>query len=46
MIAAVGMAVAVGDDPLLDGIGNWGVIFGGLLVGGAIGVDRLGARRR
>ena len=38
MIAAVGMAVAVVTTLLLDGIGNWGVIFGGLLVGGAIGV--------
>jgi proton-translocating NAD(P)+ transhydrogenase subunit beta len=38
MIAAVGMAVAVVTTLLLDGIGNWGVIIGGLLVGGAIGV--------
>ncbi|MCB0875183.1 MAG: NAD(P)(+) transhydrogenase (Re/Si-specific) subunit beta [Solirubrobacterales bacterium] len=38
MIAAVGMAVAVVTTLLLDGIGNWGVIVGGLLVGGAIGV--------
>jgi NAD(P) transhydrogenase subunit beta len=38
MIAAVGMLIAVITTLLLDGIGNWGVIFGGLLVGGAIGV--------
>ena len=38
MIAAVGMAVAVVTTLLLDGMGNWGVIVGGLLVGGAIGV--------
>ncbi len=38
MIAAVGMAIAVVATLLLDGIGNWGIIFGGLLVGGAIGV--------
>jgi NAD(P) transhydrogenase subunit beta len=38
MIAAVGMLIAVVTTLLLDGIGNWGVIFGGLLVGGAIGV--------
>jgi NAD(P) transhydrogenase subunit beta len=38
MIAAVGMAVAVVTTLLLDGIGNWGVIVGGLLVGGAVGV--------
>ncbi len=37
-IAAVGMAIAVVTTLLLDGIGNWGVIVGGLLVGGAIGV--------
>src|SRR3954469_2129720 len=38
MIAAVGMLIAVVTTLLLDGIGNWGIIFGGLLVGGAIGV--------
>ena len=38
MIAAVGMLIAVVTTLLLDGIGNWGVIFGGMLVGGAIGV--------
>jgi NAD(P) transhydrogenase subunit beta len=38
LIAAVGMAVAVITTLLLDGIGNWGVIVGGLLVGGAVGV--------
>jgi len=38
MIAAVGMLIAVVTTLLLDGIGNWGVIFGGLLVGGAVGV--------
>ncbi len=38
MIAAVGMVVAVVTTLLLDGIGNWGVIIGGLLVGGAVGV--------
>jgi proton-translocating NAD(P)+ transhydrogenase subunit beta len=38
MIAAVGMLIAVVTTLLLDGIGNWGVIVGGLLVGGAIGV--------
>ena len=30
MIAAVGMVIAVVTTLLLDGIGNWGVIFGGL----------------
>jgi NAD(P) transhydrogenase subunit beta len=38
LIAAVGMAIAVVTTLLLDGIGNWGVIVAGLLVGGAIGV--------
>jgi NAD(P) transhydrogenase subunit beta len=38
MIAAVGMVIAIITTLLLDGIGNWGIIFGGLLVGGAIGV--------
>jgi NAD(P) transhydrogenase subunit beta len=38
MIAAVGMFIAVITTLLLDGIGNWGVIFGALLVGGAVGM--------
>ena len=38
LIAAVGMAIAVITTLLLDGIGNWGVIVGGLLVGTAVGV--------
>ena len=38
MVAAVGMAIAVVTTLLLDGIGNWGVIFGALIVGSAIGV--------
>jgi NAD(P) transhydrogenase subunit beta len=38
MIAAVGMAIAVVTTLLLDGIGNWGIIFGGLAVGTAVGV--------
>jgi H+-translocating NAD(P) transhydrogenase subunit beta len=38
LIAAVGMAVAVVTTLLLDGIGNWGLIAGGLVVGAAIGV--------
>ncbi len=38
LLAAVGMAVAVATTLLLDGIGNWGVIFGALLVGSAIGI--------
>ncbi len=38
LVAAVGMAIAVVTTLLLDGIGNWGVIFGALLVGSAIGV--------
>ena len=38
LIAAGGMVIAVVTTLLLDGIGNWGVIFGGLVVGGAIGV--------
>ena len=38
LIAAVGMAIAVVTTLLLDGMGNWGIIFGGLLVGGAVGV--------
>src|SRR5262245_46866016 len=38
LIAAGGMAVAVITTLLLDGLGNWGVIVGGLVVGSAIGV--------
>ena len=38
LIAAVGMAVAVTTTLLLDGIGNWGLIIGGLAVGTAVGV--------
>jgi NAD(P) transhydrogenase subunit beta len=38
LIAAFGMAIAVVATLLLDGIGNWGVIFGALALGGAIGV--------
>ena len=38
LIAAVGMAVAVVTTLLLDGIGNWGILFGALAVGSAIGV--------
>jgi NAD(P) transhydrogenase subunit beta len=38
MIAAGGMAIAILTTLMLDGIGNWGVIFGGLAVGTAVGV--------
>ena len=38
LIAAVGMGIAVVTTLLLDGIGNWGVLFGALIVGSAIGV--------
>ena len=38
LIAAVGMAIAVATTLLLDGIGNWGLIAGGLAIGAAIGV--------
>ncbi|MGZ8621374.1 MAG: NAD(P)(+) transhydrogenase (Re/Si-specific) subunit beta [Solirubrobacterales bacterium] len=37
MIAAAGMAVAVAVTLSLDGIGNWGLIVGALVVGAAIG---------
>jgi H+-translocating NAD(P) transhydrogenase subunit beta len=37
LIAAAGMLIAVVTTLLLDGIGNWGVIIGGLAVGGAVG---------
>jgi NAD(P) transhydrogenase subunit beta len=38
LLAAGGMAVAVITTLLLDGVGNWGVIIGGLAVGTAVGV--------
>ena len=38
LTAAVGMAIAVATTLLLDGIGNWGLILGGLAVGTAVGV--------
>jgi len=38
LIAAGGMAIAVATTLLLDGIGNWGLIAGGLAIGAAIGV--------
>jgi len=38
LMAAVGMALAVITTLLLDGVGNWGVIAGGLAVGTAVGV--------
>ena len=44
LIAAVGMAVAVVTTLLLDGIGNWGVIIGGLVVGTARRGGRVDAR--
>ncbi|MFZ9669221.1 MAG: NAD(P)(+) transhydrogenase (Re/Si-specific) subunit beta, partial [Solirubrobacterales bacterium] len=37
-IAAVGMAIAVATTLALQGIGNWGIIIGGLVVGTVIGV--------
>jgi H+-translocating NAD(P) transhydrogenase subunit beta len=37
LIAAGGMVIAVVTTLLLDGIGNWGVIIGGLVVGSAVG---------
>jgi H+-translocating NAD(P) transhydrogenase subunit beta len=38
LIAATGMAVAVVTTLLLDGIGNWGLLIGGLVIGAAIGI--------
>src|SRR5215210_4345113 len=38
LIAAAGMVIAVVTTLLLDGLGNWGVIVGGLAVGTAVGV--------
>ncbi|MFM9148888.1 MAG: NAD(P)(+) transhydrogenase (Re/Si-specific) subunit beta, partial [Solirubrobacterales bacterium] len=37
-LAAVGMAIAVATTLALQGIGNWGIIIGGLVVGTVIGV--------
>ena len=38
LIAAFGMAVAVGTTLALQGIGNWGIIIGGILIGSVVGV--------
>jgi NAD(P) transhydrogenase subunit beta len=38
LIAATGMAIAVGTTLLLDGIGNWGLLILGLAIGTAVGV--------
>jgi NAD(P) transhydrogenase subunit beta len=38
LIAAFGMAVAVVTTLLLDGIGNWGLIATGIVIGAAVGV--------
>jgi NAD(P) transhydrogenase subunit beta len=38
LIAAAGMAVAVVTTLLLDGIGNWGLIVAGIVIGTAVGV--------
>src|SRR5688572_22055391 len=38
LIAAAGMAIAVTTTLLLDGIGNWGLIVGGIAIGTAVGV--------
>ncbi|MGH2951435.1 MAG: NAD(P)(+) transhydrogenase (Re/Si-specific) subunit beta, partial [Solirubrobacterales bacterium] len=38
LLAAVGMAIAVVTTLLLDGIGNWGLLIGGLAIGTAVGV--------
>jgi NAD(P) transhydrogenase subunit beta len=38
LIAAAGMAIAVATTLLLDGIGNWGLIVGGLAIGAAVGI--------
>ena len=43
MVAAVGMAVAVVTTLGLKGIGNWGIIIGGILVGTIIGAIRFEA---
>ena len=46
LIAAVGMAIAVVTTLLLDGIGNWGIILGGLARRHRGRRDRLDPRRR
>jgi H+-translocating NAD(P) transhydrogenase subunit beta len=38
LIAAGGMAIAIATTPLLDGIGNWGLLVLGLAIGTAVGV--------
>src|SRR5918994_1201763 len=38
LVAAGGMAIAVVTTLLLDGMGNWGLIFAGLAIGTAVGV--------
>jgi H+-translocating NAD(P) transhydrogenase subunit beta len=38
LIAAFGMAVAIVTTLLLDGIGNWGLIVAGIVIGTAVGV--------
>jgi peptidoglycan/LPS O-acetylase OafA/YrhL len=38
LIAAAGMAVAVTTTLLLDGIGNWGLLVAGIVIGTAVGV--------
>jgi len=38
LVAAAGMAIAVVTTLLLDGMGNWGLIFLGLAIGTAVGV--------
>jgi H+-translocating NAD(P) transhydrogenase subunit beta len=38
LLAATGMAIAVVTTLLLDGIGNWGLIVGGIVIGTAVGV--------
>jgi NAD(P) transhydrogenase subunit beta len=38
LIAVAGMAIAVTTTLLLDGIGNWGLIAGGIVVGTSVGV--------
>ena len=37
LVAAGGMAVAIVVTLFLDGIGNWGLLFGGLIIGSAVG---------
>ena len=38
LIAALGMVIAVGTTLALKGIGNWGIIIGGILIGTVVGV--------